>query len=107
MKVVILTGAELRHDFVRKAIALAPNVTVLRSYCETKSFTRFVEKQEGPKDNRLDHLRGREESERDFFAAFALLAPDQSNPVRIEFGAINDPRHAEDIAALEPDLLVA
>ncbi len=44
-RVVLLTGSELRHSFVRKAIALSEGVSVIRSYCEgtEKSVLRFVE----------------------------------------------------------------
>src|SRR3546814_4517750 len=33
-RIVVLTGSELRHTFLRKALAVAPGVEVLRSYCE-------------------------------------------------------------------------
>lgn len=109
MRIVVLTGAELRHAFVRKAIALAPGIKVLRTYCEgtEKSLFRMVQGQDQPKDLRLSHLVSREASEQDFFAAFVRLAPDCCTPVSLPKGEINDPRYADEAKALEPDLVVA
>ncbi len=109
MNIVILTGAELRHTFVRKAMALAPGISVKRTYCEgtEKSLLRMVETQDSSNNARLRHLAAREASEHDFFAALVGLAPDRSNPHFLPKGEINDPHHANDIAALEPDLLAA
>lgn len=109
MKVVILTGADLRHAFVRKAIALAAGIDVQRTYCEgvEGGLARIVKAQQTPTGTRLGHLALREASERDFFAALVSLAPDQSRPLFLEEGAINEARYADEIAAVEPDLLAA
>ncbi len=108
MRIVVLTGAELRHSFVRKAIALSSGVTVARSYCEgtEKNIWRLVEAAGDDADTlRSRHLSARDQSERDFFATFVALAPDRSAPVFLAKGEINDPRHAEDIGGVNPDLL--
>jgi phosphoribosylglycinamide formyltransferase 1 len=108
MRIVLLTGSELRHSFVRKAIALFPGVTMMRSYCEgaEKSIRRLVESAGSSADSaQARHLAARDQSEDDFFAAFVALAPDRSAPVFIPKGAINEPQYADDIAALVPELL--
>ncbi len=108
MNIVFLTGSELRHSFVRKAIALSRGVSVTRSYCEgtEKSVWRLVESAGACADDaRARHLAARDQSEKDFFAAFVALAPDRSDPIFLPKGEINEPGHADDIGALRPDLL--
>ena len=109
MRSVILTGAEMRHSFVRKAIASHEAVDVVRSYCESdeKSLENVVLAQNSKKDFRLQHLFARKRSEEDFFLAFAKLAPDESSPVFIPKNSINDEEYVAEIANLQPSLLVA
>ena len=33
-RIVILTGSELRHEFLRMYLALSENIEVIYSYCE-------------------------------------------------------------------------
>lgn len=108
-RVVILTGSELRHDFMRMAIALDPGIQVVRSYCEglERNIRHVIDPNEDGAELQQAHLAARERSEQDFFGAFAALAPDLSQPFHLPKGEINDPRHAEDIAALAPDLVLA
>jgi hypothetical protein len=108
VNVVFLTGSELRHSFVRKAIALSRGVSMARCYCEgtEKSMRRIVEADAPAAGSlRMRHLEARERSEQDFFAAFVALAPDRSAPTFIAKGGINEPGHAADISELRPDLL--
>ena len=106
MNVVFLTGSELRHSFVRKALALSRGVSVVRSYCEgtEKSIWRLVETADAD-GARARHLTARNQSEEDFFAAFVALAQDRSEPMFLSKGEINEPEHCDDIEALRPDLL--
>lgn len=110
-KVVILTGSELRHTFFRKALALCDGIEVLASLCEGDE--RSLRSVTDAKSNdeatglRLAHVLGRERAEADFFGPFVALAPDRSHPRAIAKGAINDPTLAADVAALQPDVLVA
>jgi phosphoribosylglycinamide formyltransferase-1 len=108
MRIVILTGGELRHTFLRKALGLCQGVIVLRSYCEglEKSLQHLIAAADGGNTVRRDHLHAREKSESDFFSLFTALAPDRSYPQSIAKGDINDPRHTQDIEELAPDLLV-
>jgi hypothetical protein len=105
--IVILTNSQLRHEFIRKAISLGDDITVLRSYCES-SEGRIIDRtnKEGS-EIKLNHLRARRQSEEDFFRHFVELAPDKSNPTFIPAGGINEPEHAEEISELNPDFLVA
>jgi len=108
VKVVILTGRELRHTFMRKAIALDANIEVLSSYCEgsEKSLLNTA-KREKNDTNQLTHLLARENSEKDFFETFVKLTPDNSNPSFIAKGEINDEVKVQEIKALNPDLIIA
>jgi folate-dependent phosphoribosylglycinamide formyltransferase PurN len=106
-EVVILTGAELRHAFVRQAIALDEDIKVLRTYCEGMEGTTLQRAREDGSDVKIEHLERRARSERDFFGHFVELVPDESNPVEITRGDINDERFHEEITGLDPDLLVA
>jgi folate-dependent phosphoribosylglycinamide formyltransferase PurN len=108
--VVILTGCELRHRFVRKAMALDPGINVLRSYCEGTTGT-IVDLVSGlpPDGSALQraHLEARLHSEDDFFGAFDSLVEDRSNPTAIERGSINSESCVQEILELKPDLLAA
>jgi methionyl-tRNA formyltransferase len=107
-RVVILTGGELRHDFVRMRIASSHDLLVVASYCEgaEKSLGAIVEKQD---DNflRLNHLEARKQSEEDFFRLYVDSCRDESNPVTISKGEINDEQHVRDIIDLNPNLILA
>lgn len=109
MRIVVLTGAELRHDFVRKAFGLAEGIEVLASYREglEKSLATVVDRSAPGADLQLRHIAARTLAERDFFGAFVDLTPDRSNPVDLPKGAINEAHHVDAIRALAPDLLVA
>ena len=110
-RIVILTGNELRHQFMRKALALIPGISVEASYCENaeKSIRQIVTDRNAPGvKEELEHLNERERVEEDFFATFCQLAPDRSNPVVVPKNAINDPQAAAAIIEdIQPDLLVA
>ena len=108
-RIVILTGAELRHDFFRRFMALQPGIEVLCTFCEgtEKSLRNILQRQQGAKDWRERHLQARERAEQDFFGLFVETAPDHSNPVFIPKGEINRQEHVETIRGLQPDLLIA
>ena len=109
MKIVILTGAELRHTFLRMTIALDPKIKVLRSYCEGTE-TSLSHKFRAPisgSDLRHRHISDREASERSFFQNFVETSGDKSAPVFLPKGDINLPENVDEISALAPDLVVA
>jgi folate-dependent phosphoribosylglycinamide formyltransferase PurN len=105
--VVVLTGAELRHQFMRMALAAAEGVDVVRSYCESVEGTALDRAYEAGSQVQIDHLERRARVEEDFFGSFVRFAEDESNPVEIPRGDINDERYYEAITDLDPDLLVA
>lgn len=108
-KVVILTGSELRHEFVRKFIANSPEVDVIASYCEgaEKSLKVLVENDDEPDNSRLKHLRAREQSEEDFFQLYTDSVVDNSKPYFISKGTLDDEQYVEEIIELAPDLIIA
>lgn len=109
-KVIILTGSEPRHTFVRKAMALSGACTVMRSYCEglEHSLSARLDRQQAPADGQQsDHVAARARSEADFFGLFNRFAEDRSNPEYLPKGAINEAPHVQDITAADPDLLAA
>ncbi len=108
-EIIIFTGAELRHQFMRKALALADvGCEINCSICEglEQSLNTRVAGAEDA-DLRKRHVTARTRSERDFFAPFVALAPDRSRPRYIAKGAINEPENAEAIIDLNPHLIVA
>ena len=108
-KLIILTGSELRHDFIRTYIASSPDVEVITSYCEgaERSLKALTEEKTEHNDARLRHLSAREQSERDFFQLYIDMTTDRSNPVYIAKGAINDDRYVREIIKRQPDLVIA
>ncbi len=108
-KVVVLTGSELRHTFMCKSIALAPNIEVLQSYCEgsEKSLQTQIMQQKSIESLEAKHLNARSRSEKDFFEAFVSLTMDKSNPQQIAKGEINDNNIVNEIIRLSPDLIIA
>lgn len=108
--VVILTGSEPRHTFLRKAIAASGVCTVLRSYCEGLEHSlevRLDRAQAAADSVQRVHAAARARSESDFFELFNRLYEDRSNPVFLPKGAINDEEHTAAIIALAPDLMAA
>jgi phosphoribosylglycinamide formyltransferase-1 len=106
-RVVLLTGSELRHTFVRKYLGLDDRFHLVGSFCEglEKTLEAVVQKQEGNR-LRLSHLKAREQSEEDFFRLFVESTADRSNPRFLPKGEINAPAFVQEIQALKPDLLV-
>ena len=108
-RIVILTGSELRHTFLRKAIALNRNIEVLRSYCEgtERQLGSVIDPADEGASIQLQHVAARTMSEEDFFGSFVRLTEDLSNPRTIPKGTINDSPIQEEIRRLSPELLVA
>ncbi len=107
-KVVLLTGNELRHEFFRKFIASDNQITVLATYCESdKGNLNQIIRVEEKNTFRLKHLVAREKTEVDFFGLFCNYISDDSNPIFIERGQINESNHLEFISSLNPDLIIS
>lgn len=108
-RIVILTGDELRHRYMRKALSQSQDISVPESYCESPEagMENILHAQDHEHELRSAYIRAREQSERDFFGHFVGICRDYSNPVRIARGDINSEEIAERIKGLQPDLLVA
>jgi len=108
-RVILLTGTELRHEFFRKFIAIHEDITVLSSFCESKkgNILELVQKDEQPKDLRKLHLSTREIIEKDFFEIFCTSVDDQSNPIFLKKGDINNEDYVLKIIQLNPDLIIS
>ena len=108
MKVVILTGSEIRHDYFRKKIASDKRINVLASYCEgsEKSLNNRIKENTNTSKLETQHAAARLQSEKDFFSEYIKSEEDKSNPYLIKKGAINNTSIVNEIIALNPDLLV-
>src|ERR1035437_396694 len=89
-RIVILTGSEQRHTFLRKFLGLAEGIEVLRSFCEgwERSLEALVAT-EGDTPLRTRHLMNRAQSEQDFFGSFCDVVPDNSRSLFLPNGDID------------------
>lgn len=109
-RVIILTGSEPRHTFLRKAIAASGSCEVVRSYCEGLEHSleaRLERSQTSAQSHQSTHVAARAQSEADFFGLFNRYCADASHPVFLPKGAINDTEHTNALINLSPDLLAA
>ena len=107
-RIVILTGAELRHTYFRMCMALSERYRVITTYCEgLEQSLEATIADEAHKDLRMRHLAARQQSESDFFGAFCAQIDDRSHPVFLTKGQINASENVQAIMAAKPDMLVA
>lgn len=108
MKIIILTGNELRHQYFRKKMASDTRFEVLASYCEgtQRSLANRVAENNQSSDLEKRHVEARAQSEIDFFNLAVSTLQDESNPTLIDKGQINDDRIVAAIEAYEADVLV-
>lgn len=108
MKIVILTGSEIRHEYFRKKIANDKRISVLASYCEgtEKSLSNRIRQNSETSLLEIQHIEARQQSETDFFMEYIESVKDKSNPNFIQKGAINKQNIINEIIVLNPDLLV-
>jgi len=104
--IVFLTANSLRHSYIRQTFGLADDIEVLQSFCESKSGSLLEKARKNGEGIRIDHLERRARSEHDYFNNFVKTTPEQSNPVEIPYGDINEQRYYDEIINLDPDLLV-
>jgi len=108
MRVIILTGSEIRHEYFRKKIASDNHIEVLASFCEgvEKSLENRVRQNIKSTSIELQHVEARSQAEKDFFSDYLSIIDDKSQPKFIAKGEINDSHIVNDIINLKPDLLV-
>lgn len=105
MKIIILTGNQLRHTYFRMRMALDPNIDVLASYCESNN--KLAQIVNDTKPLAKEHLRARNQSEEDFFSEFINFSSDKSNPKLIKPGVINTKVIRDEIISLSPNLIIS
>ena len=108
MKIIILTGSDLRHTFFRKVISFNPNIETLQSFCEDHAgkIDNLITNLNEENIQRINHLKSRKVSEIDFFGLIDKIIPDHSNPLIIQRGTINDEKYLKQIISLKPDLII-
>lgn len=108
MRIVILTGDEMRHQYFRSKVATSDGIDVLASYCEGVEKSLANQISSNPNASNLEklHIAARTQSEADYFGQSLNSIRDKSNATKIAKGAINAPDIVQDITALNPDLLV-
>lgn len=108
MKVIILTGSEIRHEYFRKRVASDRRIVVLASYCESseKSLANRIRENKDTSQLKIQHVEARQQSEKDFFAEYINIIEDKSKPKFIKKGAINEVKVVNEIIELNPDILV-
>ena len=68
MKIIVLTGGEIRHQFFRKKIASDPRISVLTTHCESteKSLENRIKLNKESSKLELQHVQARTQAEKDF-----------------------------------------
>lgn len=110
MRIIILTGSELRHHFFRKYIASQSTIDVVCSFCESQdgNLQQIIASDIKESAELRDfHLMIRDKTEQDFFEVFCDTVTDKSNPIFIKKGAINEQSHIDAIIEMSPDLIIS
>jgi methionyl-tRNA formyltransferase len=107
-KIVLLTGNELRHQYLIKYIANQPDTNVLATFSESSS-GNIVELVSNEEENslRTEHLHARSKVEKDFFQLYCEELDYSANIINILRGEINNNDHVDYIIKLNPDLIVS
>ena len=108
MRIVLLTGSEIRHEYFRKKISCDSRIEVLASFCEglEDSLENRIKENDESSDHQLEHVRARTQTEKDFFEHFIRNSEDHSKPKFIPKGSINDKDVVQEIISLCPDLII-
>ena len=108
MKIIILTGSEIRHEYFRRKIAADSRIEVIKSYCEgkEKSLENRTRNNNESSNLQFQHVQARTNSERDFFSDYLINSEDKSNPKFIIKGSINSQLIVDEIIETNPDLLI-
>lgn len=81
----------------------------MASFCESKkgNLLEVIQNDIQPKGLRLLHLATREIVEKDFFEVFCTKIEDNSNPILINKGEINNQDQVSKIIELNPDIIIS
>lgn len=111
--IVILTGSELRHDFMRLSLCADGRLDVLSSYCE--GLEKSVHNQITDKGPALPdedavfmkaHADARQASEEYYFRHFVEKQPTTGRVINLPKGGINHENIQSEICGLNPDYIV-
>jgi folate-dependent phosphoribosylglycinamide formyltransferase PurN len=107
-RIILLTGNELRHQFFRKFLSNKNDLHVVSTYCESSKGGIFDIVDTDLEENKLrrSHLISRNLSEKDFFELYCNNI-DNSKPMFINKGEINDIQHVKKIIEINPDLIIS
>mgnify|MGYP001463031012 CR=1 FL=1 len=103
VKIIILTGNHVRHEFIKKYLSSNNKIHVLKTFCEKLP---DIKNKNSMKPFEKNHLLQREISENDFFSNFNDNVRDKSNSIFLKYGFINDDKFYKQIISLSPDLIV-
>jgi phosphoribosylglycinamide formyltransferase 1 len=108
IKVIILTGGEMRHSYFRISLSKDKRFKVVASFCESDemSLERLTFSNEHSSLLEKQHVLSRNQSEQDFFGDVVSSLIDRSNPIKIAKGSINSSVVFEEIKKFNPDILV-
>ena len=108
MKIIILTGNEIRHMFFRKFISNDDRIKVISTYCEgtESSLENRVNQNIESTELEHQHVQARSQAEIDFFQSSVENIFDLSNPTFIPKGDINNNQIVSEIISKNCDLLV-
>lgn len=67
MDVVVLTGTEHRHRFMRMALGSAEDINIVYAFCESTEGTALDQADESGSQIQIGHLKRRARVEEDFF----------------------------------------
>ena len=107
MKIIVLTGNEIRHQYFRKKLSNDSRFDVIASFCEgvEKSLKQRTYKNLESSSLEKLHVDSRTTSELDFFDNTIDLLSDNSDVINIPKGSINDEDIVENIVSMKPDIL--
>ena len=108
MKVIILTGSEIRHKFFRLKISSDSRFDVIATFCEGEEKSLETKVKSDPNSSQIElmHVDARTQAEKDFFGLSINAMPDESKPTFIQKGGINDKQVVNSIKSLNADLII-
>jgi phosphoribosylglycinamide formyltransferase-1 len=107
-RVILITGSELRHQFLRIFLSHAAEFELIKTYAESQD-NNIIAQVDSQDDNTLrkTHLSLRRQTEKDFFELYCNHTEDFSNVTLLKKGDINSEYFVEEIKNLNPDLIIA
>lgn len=105
-RILIMTSAERRHQFMRMAISLADGLETVMSLCEGTEKSLAARTENTTSDIMKRHVEDRTQNEEQWFSDFCETNEDKSKPQFITKGNINDPNIINTAITAAPDLII-